>query len=425
MGDLDQRQIHEQEDRKLAAVYFERLKNERLIEVSQSEQCEIAIVVPASGEGPERIMTLLESLVTQQEVSTEQFEVIVVVNNGPDDGTTTFKERFIDNQAVLNLPIWANRQEGDSSGLSPREKTRTADIRRLFRFFAVDKSSLGKEFDTASVGKARNRGVAEASLRFFEQGKNGILFQTDADTRLPDPHFLKRVLEVFLDPNIIGGSGGGYYEFDIKTHDPAERRKLEKDRADLVMLKMVKRISQYKPDGQEDGGFPGFNMMSRSFETAVIGGLEDRASGEDTLFGKAITAFSRKRGKKIFSAAGPRVATALRESGRTSVLYKTFASGVSGGPKLIEDPFATKPSKFLAAHPELQHVGREAARQAYLAENPPIPLEEAYTKLRAKVAGTENGQAFLAKLDQDSFDSFPWLTDISISRLDQSTSRER
>jgi hypothetical protein len=263
--------------------------------------------------------------------------------------------------------------------------------------------------ESANVGKARNRGVAEACDRFFERGKNGILFQTDADTRLPNPHFLKRMTAVFADPETIGGSGGGYYEFDINTDDPLERRRLETDRRDLVMLKLIKRMYQYDRHRQTGSGFPGFNMMSRSFETAVIGGLEDRVSGEDSRFGRALADFGRQKGKRLFSDRGLRVVTALRESDRTAVLYKTFAVGVSGGQKLIEDPLGTKPREFVAAHPELQKVGYEAARQAYAATHRPIPLEDAYARLRAKVAGTEHGRAFLAEMDQRSFDSFPWL----------------
>jgi glycosyltransferase involved in cell wall biosynthesis len=411
MKDLGQPLGHEPLDRQRAVAYFKRLEGENLVGVSQSEQCEMAIVVPASDERPQNIIKLLESLLAQQEVSPEQFEVILVVNNATDDGTAAFKELFANNQAVLNLPLWANRPEVDLSGLPNDERAHIEHIRNCFRFFIVDKSSPGSEMENANVGKARNRGVAEAGLRFFERGKNGILFQTDADTRLADTQFLSHMKEVFRDPRTIGGSGGGYYEFDISTEDPAERRRLEKDRADLVMLKIVKRMYQYDLVREAGCGFPGFNMMSRSFETAVMGGLEDRASGEDTRFGKAMVEFSHQRGKRLFASLDLRVATSLRESGRTHVLYKTFAAGVTGGQKLIENPFGRKLGKFLVAHPELQCVGYAAAKAAYLAENPPIPLEDAYEGLRAKVAETAHGQAFLARMDQRSFDSFPWLTE--------------
>jgi hypothetical protein len=113
------------------------------------------------------------------------------------------------------------------------------------------------------------------------------------------------------------------------------------------------------------------------------------------------------------------------ESGRTPVLYKTFAAGVSGGQKFIENPFGTKQQRFVAANPEVQNMEYEAARQAYLAENPPIPLEEAYTRLRAKVAETQHGRAFLAKMDQKLFESFPWLTEKPFAWVLKHPSRNR
>ena len=54
----------------------------------------MAIVVPASGEPPKNIIKLLESVLTQQGVSPEQFEVIVVVNNRLDDRHCRLQRTF-------------------------------------------------------------------------------------------------------------------------------------------------------------------------------------------------------------------------------------------------------------------------------------------------------------------------------------------
>lgn len=406
----------EERDKKSAEGYFERLKGERLIDIPQDPRCEIAIVVPVSNEDPEAVRRLLNSLIEQRGVDPEQYEVLAVVNNRKDDGSIDFKQRREASQAVLDMPIWANRPAGDLSGRSDDERRKIEEIRKRVRFFAIDKSSSGNELAEGGVGRARNRGIAEAAFRFFKQGKNGILFQTDADARLPDPEFLKRTLDAFADKEVLGGTGGFYYEFPIETSDPVERAKLEKDRDDLVMLQTLKRLYQFDPreykKGDAGAGLPGVNMMTRSYETAVLGGLEDMPAGEDTAFKSALRRFATARGRSLFKDDSLKIATALRESQRTPVLFKSFVAGESGGQKFIEDPLVMKELlRKKSGLNERRWANFAEFRSMFLKQHKAIPLEDAYAKMRAKVAETEEGREFLVDIDVSVRERFPWLAD--------------
>jgi len=394
-------------DQKKALFYFEQnLRGEQLIEIPQNPGCEIGVVVPAYGESPERILAQVFSLVGQKGVPPEQFEVIYIVNNGKDDGSKNFKEIFELNQAVLQLPIWKNRDNLEFLKSFPEEKRdflRT--IHERFNFFAVDKSSPESSISDCNIGKARNRGAAEECKRFYEAGKNGILMQTDADVLFDYEQYLEKAVFLFRSaPTLIGVSGSVDYEFSPDNKEELEPEEIKKEWQDLVLLKASKRMSQFlqgqnKVEAHDFIGFGGANTLSRSFETAVFGNMADRAAGEDTDFSRRIDNFARGRGKKILGLQDSFIlVSALRESGRTPVALKKFYGVTESGDKLVENLLAPSFDWFRQSSPEYKNMNRDLVWKVYEEKYPPMPLRELYKKLIEECGKTEAGQKLLRGL---------------------------
>lgn len=264
----------------------------------------------------ERIQKQIQSL-EQQTIDTAEYEAIFVVNNDEEEGeeVRTLNQLVIEYiRSCSNLPI-----------------------------FVIDKSSPGCEITDCNVGRARNRGVAEASLRFYENGRNGIIIQTDADTYFDDPEYLEKLKEVFKQaPDTVGIAGGLVFELDPDTQDFSERYVLEQKVERFIQLKIWDTFQKFlhgEPGFlQKDRTFSGAHMISRSFETAVIGGLADVTSGEDPQFGNDLSHYAEyNHGRVIGKKDELKVVTALRDSDRTPSSFKKLFDSIDlSGPLQVD-----------------------------------------------------------------------------------------
>lgn len=322
------REIYEgmsEEDR--ARHFWEtQLQHEVRIEYPQSPQCEFAILIPVYNEKPERILKQIESFKNQKDIDPSQFELIYVVNNDLPNERPKSQEAIEANQKVIEM----------LRGISD------------LNVFVIDKSSPGNEIPECNVGKARNRGVAEASLRFYENAKNGVLIQTDADTYFEDQNYLAELRTIVnKNPDAIGIAGGLIYEFSPDTDSEEEKNELRKKLDRMVLIKKWDRLVEFlrnpkNPSFLENKNFSGANMISRSYESAIVGGLIDANAAEDVQFGLDLETYGAGRGQKTIGAKSDlRVVTALRESDRTGASFKKDFNSIDiSRPIMVSDPFA-------------------------------------------------------------------------------------
>lgn len=346
-----------------------RLAGQALIPTPQHPDCRIAIVVPVRSERIDRLERQIRSLQQQNGVRDQEYEILFVVNNRPavaDDLST-----ISNNQLLLK---------------------QLADL-KLPNVFAIDSSSHGAEIPECNVGRARNRGVAEASLRFFRNGVNGILLQTDADSYFKDPTHLSRLKAAMTrEPDVVAIAGGLQFEFAPDTDDPETVTAM---RAKLSLLELVQRWEYLEHwlnrilHGQGYDltlHFSGAHMVSRSLETAVIGGLPDLPSGEDPAFGEALIRYANEHDLRVLDGRDDwLVATAARESVRTpSSFGRAFAE---------LDPDSPPSGTDLSAMVRLiQGVESKAL--------PRIPINSKnYRQIESSIAQLPNGSAMLRRLD--------------------------
>ena len=315
------------EMRRANRYWQERLAGEYRIETPMDPRCEIGIVVPVMNEQPRRLLRQIESLKAQKGFDPALFEIIYVVNNGLGDQTEKGKKILEVNAQIIDFL----RQDHG------------------IRIHVIDKSTAQNGIKDCNVGRARNRGVAEATLRFHENGRNGILLQTDADTWFEDPEYLLKIKEIFdSDPGIIGIAGGLVMEWDPDSENKEERRIFEQKVAQVIRRKLLDAFTKFLRDEDSrrfnDTHFSGAHMLSRSLETAQIGGLIDVAAGEDPQFGIDLTSHAELHGQKVI---GKResvfVTTAFRESDRTEASFKKdFDSVEIGRADLVPNIVAEK-----------------------------------------------------------------------------------
>lgn len=305
-------------------------ESEERIGAPMISRCEVSIIIPAYGER-EIILRPLESLLRQEGIENEAFEVIIVVNNPPtppekrhnenerdhERALVQYNEALKNNQDTLRLLRYLNGSE-ENIQLSDQEKEICEKIRKSgLKVYWIDKASQGKTFSQqeANVGGARNRGVAEAVARFYEQARNGIIAQVDADVRF-DENYIKNLIKFFNDnPKLVGLSGSTDYEY-IDTPDRALHEKLSMYSdmgyyyGDLEeFYKIQKPTQKQKEQEQADIAnlFIGSNMASRAYEAAVVGGVPKLHGSEDPGFGKRLSSIGEiKRVQEIITYPGIR-----------------------------------------------------------------------------------------------------------------------
>ncbi|MFA7308936.1 MAG: glycosyltransferase family A protein [Patescibacteria group bacterium] len=324
-----------------ALDFFENeLTGEKLIPTPQKKECEIACVVPVYNEDKERVIKQLESFIGQKNISKDQFEAIYIINNDPNSPDEVKRK----NKEILGLPIWRNRQANED-GLDEETKNKYADIREHLNLFAIDKSTEGNATPDNNVGRARNRGLAEASYRFYNQDKNGIVFQTDADSYLEDPEFFSNIIKEFKNtPDAIGIVGGLEHAIDFDEKDPVKLAELRKKLDIFALERKYTSLRKFKdklddnqeerlkiPQNEENENamliktpYSGANMISRSLESAVVQGFPDISAGEDPAFSERLYKLTESRNKIMIDRKEEKdkekqfnVTTVMRESDRT------------------------------------------------------------------------------------------------------------
>ncbi len=304
--DLENRRKDElAREEKILSFLIESLpETEERIGKKMDPHSEVAVVIPAYSER-DFILRPLESLAEQRNVSTDQFEVIVVVNNPDDTPARTpdetdddyrrkmeqYRKSLMENQETLKLIRLLNDESTDVA-VNAEEMEIIKKIRLSgLKVYAIDKASHGKTLppSEANVGGARNRGVAEACARFYEAGRNGIIAQSDADTKF-DEHYIENLIRTFQErPEIVGLTGNSQFE-ELEGNKELGLILYKYDEALYEYKGLLKKLSMAPEEkkSESDVFFSGANMASRAFETAIVGGVPKISGGEDPAFGKRL-----------------------------------------------------------------------------------------------------------------------------------------
>lgn len=276
--------------------WSDQLQKQTIINIAQDKDCQMAVVVPVCNEDLRVVLRQLQSIIAQKNISSNQFEVIYIVNNSPDANSEVIKK----NAEILNLPIWRNRKN------AMKDKDYPIEIRGLlgelekFNLFVIDKSSPGNEIPDCNVGKARNRAIAETSSRFFANDNDGLIFQIDADSYYPDSTYFRRVIDCFKEnPALIALCGGVKLYCDVEKYTDEEKKQSKIEVSllcDYLRWKSLKFLLLGKSFVYDDDFMSGPNMISKSFPSAVVHGVPNEERAEDVAFGERLQSYAKKYG---------------------------------------------------------------------------------------------------------------------------------
>jgi len=289
--------------------YLDReLEGEERIEREMDESCEVSVVVPVYAER-DYIFRPLKSLTEQEDVESNHFEAIFVVNNKGEEPRRDIDETDADYQRKLDLYHKAAGEGGENQqviniinhingeklvvDLSKDEKKVVRDIKKKgINVHVIDKASEGKTLSPGedNVGGARNRGVAEAVARFYEQKhENGIIAQTDSDSRM-DKDYIRNIISTFNNnPDMVGARGE--LEFEQAFNSEVFRKVANYQEMNYRYNRLLDYYFKLQQGDEEtiqqanQVAFSGANMMSRAYESAIVGGVPKKAGGEDPEFG--------------------------------------------------------------------------------------------------------------------------------------------
>ncbi len=380
LGEHEQVSTYESELMEKAEAYWHQtLEGEELVQEPQDKECKIAIIVPVYDEHVDRIREQLESI-QLQEVPQNTFEVIYVINQDKD---SVKAEVNTANEEVLQYL----REQGKQFS---------------FPVFAIDKISEEYAETGNNVGKARNRGVAEASYRFAQNEKDGWLVQTDADTLFIDPTYLKRILEAGQEnPDLVGIAGGVKYRYSFDAKDENEWKALHEKSEKVINRMLWKRMMRFLTDDSYPllpDTFSGANMITRSLESAAIGGVPELESAEDRGFGFRMKDFAAEHGKIVEGRKTDLwLSTAARESSRTSAGFsKEFNDNPIGQQLLVENPLYAASTRHVDQ--QENDLFRKQCQELFGTDKKVELNQENLEKMENMVSGLQEGEEWLRRL---------------------------
>jgi hypothetical protein len=245
-----------------------------------------------------------------------EFEVICVVNNDL-PGTKRYEEVYGANQELLRM----ERLTEPSGELS---------------ITVLDCSSPGKEIVGCNVGRARNRLVHAAAKRFRDNGHNGILLHVDADVYFNDALFLRKAIDLFDDPDVIGVAGGKWREACLADYPEYDRESLRAALKQIALAKQCIELSNYLSGKPVLRGFGGSNMLSRCHESVAVGGIRSLEVDEDKEFGGRMWRYAEENQRKVLVRKTElKVVAALRISQRTGSSFKGEVEAIIRGKELM------------------------------------------------------------------------------------------
>jgi hypothetical protein len=310
------------------------LTGQQLITVPMSPTTEVAVVIPVFAEQAARLERLLTSVVMQH-LDLKKIEVIMVINNRATDNTKEWQTAYELNQEILRLPIFGNRI-GEAPGIF---HTWTRSIREQLAVYAIDKSSPGLWVPQSNVGRARQRGLAEAALRFAQIGRNGLVVHTDADCWFDDPAFMFKLLWLFAERPDIHALGG-IYTLELDVNDPEAEdmlSRLPNYKLYRIYRLLCSDINKGKAGRTKPLTTLGRCIVHRAFEGIEIGGIPPVSYCEDHQFCEGF----EKSGLNFVSGAdwGIGVGSAMRISDRTPASQRNelLTYGAPDAPVKVED----------------------------------------------------------------------------------------
>lgn len=362
-------------DKRLGAYLQKTLKGEETLSVSPEPGCRVTFMIPVYGEPVIRILEVLESILNLRRAE-DCSEVICLVNNPEDDGTEREQKARRMNAFILDLPIWRNEDPFFAGHRFPDDVLeRARRIRERLPVYLIDKSRNGHELRGGNIGRARNRLLAEAVLRYERAGREGLLVSTDADVRFTDERYLEKLLGLFdTEPELIAASGGVDLVFDPDRRSQIERDQLRAAFDRFILERSWLEMSRFFEGGESEmaphDAFYGSHMVMRSRHAADAGGFAPLAKHEDTHLGNAFRAYANEKGLRVGNAKRLlRVQAALRESDRTAASFLPMLLRELDAAKRVEDP-ETKQSAMLThelaeracERLETSHAGRALLR---------------------------------------------------------------
>jgi len=232
----ERREQLEKQKNILEYVTKELPETEVRITESMRQECRVAVSIPAYEEGG-KILNSLDFLANQKDVSTDEYEVIVNVNNRESAKNNT---RNLNTQ-TLSVLKFLKGESADLDFLTTEEKERLQKIKESgLVVHYIDKSSEGNEtkpiddedFKRTGCMQPRKRTMDEICERFVLTGKaDGIIASLDADTKV-NPKWIREIIDAFKNESVQLLAGERRDGLDISL----EGEQIDRDR---VMEKLL------------------------------------------------------------------------------------------------------------------------------------------------------------------------------------------
>lgn len=255
--------------------------------------CKLTVLIPVYNESPEILLRPLESLIKQNGIKFENFEVVFVVNNSRLEAINK-DPAFLSNQQALEILSYAGRLRPKYFFSEVDElKSRWKNIRESGLVIRViDQSSEKKSEIQNTVGLARNRAGMEVCKDFLTQAavkENGIIVSADCDCRFSE-NYIAGIAGNFDNYRLLSLSGNLELESDPSQNFGDVILKATKLHLNWHLIKPLgRKITIFdRADGEKLNRLITINTAVTVKAWMAVGGFPNMHSLEDLFFCKKI-----------------------------------------------------------------------------------------------------------------------------------------
>lgn len=267
----------------------------QLLKKPMSSKCLVSVLIPVYNEDLKTILTVLASLARQKYVTTEMFEVVLIVSNSKQEARVK-TQAFLQNQRIISY--FKKVIENKTPILGDRKISLIK--KKQLKINLIDNSSFKFAKIYENANNARNRAGKEICQRFLNSSakESGIIALTDCDCEFSS-NYIFELIKTFNNNKVVVNRVAGKMFMQVekgknkKIMEMASIVHFDHDYLfNLSKIKLKQPLRYFYPQGSKKLYIAGQNIAVTVSAWFKAGGITGQSSFADMLFVKRVDQLS-------------------------------------------------------------------------------------------------------------------------------------